>query len=136
MSNANGKLLKASLTQKVIGAAMEVHTALGPGTLESLYPTALGREFQSRGLSFVEHGELDVHFEGKSVGRFRLDFLVEQEVLVERKAVRALSDADDAQLLNYLRGTDTTAGLLLNFGAPSLQWKRRVWSKSNPSRRR
>ncbi|MCJ7708445.1 MAG: GxxExxY protein [Anaerolineales bacterium] len=115
---------------------MEVNTALGPGSLESVYPTALGHEFQSRALSFVEHGELDVHFEGKSVGRFRLDFLVEQEVLVELKAVRALSDADDAQLLNYLRGTDTTVGLLLNFGAPSLQWKRRVWSKSNPSRRR
>jgi GxxExxY protein len=136
MSNANGKLLKASITQKIIGAAMEVHTALGPGTLESVYQTALGHDFHSRGLSFVEHGELDVHFNGKSVGRFRFDFLVEQEALVELKAMSALSGADDAQLLNYLRGTETTVGLLLNFGAPSLQWKRRVCPKSTPSRRR
>lgn len=109
---------------------------MGPGTLESVYQTALGHEFHSRGLGFVEHGELDVQFKGKSVGRFRFDFLVEQEVLVELKAMSALSDADAAQPLNCLRVTDTTVGLLLNFGAPSLQWKRRVWSKSNPSRRR
>jgi GxxExxY protein len=126
MSNANGKLLKASITQKIIGAAREVHTALGAGYLESVYQTALGHGFHSRGLGFVEHGELDVHFKGKSVGRFRFDFLVEQEVLDELKAVRALLDADDAQLLGHLRGTETTVGLLLNFGAPSLQWKRRV----------
>ena len=72
---------------------------------------------------------------GKSVGRFRVGLVVEQEVSVELKAVRALADADDGQPLDYVRGTGMAVGLLSDFGAPSLQWRRRVWSKSTPSRR-
>ena len=136
MSNAYGKPLKLSITQKIIDAAMELHTALVPGTVGSVYQTALGDEFLSRGLSFVEHGEPDVHFKCKSVGRSRFDFLVEKEVLAEPKAVRPLPDTDDAQQLGCLRGTETAVGLWLNFEVSSLQGKRRAWSKSTPSRRR
>jgi len=122
-------LLLSSETREVIGAAMEVHRRLGPGYLESVYESALAHELGLRGIQFVEQGRLEVRYKGMVVGDFKYDFLVEKSVIVELKAVRALSDADDAQLQNYLRGTGIQVGLLINFGAPSLEWRRRVWTK-------
>jgi GxxExxY protein len=130
---AKVELLAADLTEKIIGAAMEVHRSLGPGYLESVYQAALGHEFHTRGIQFVEQGELDVHYKGKLVGRFRCDFIVENQVLVEIKATNTLSGADEAQLINYLRGTGVRVGLILNFGESRLRWKRRVWTKGTTS---
>jgi len=106
---------------------------LGPGYLESVYETALAHEFELRGVRFRQQGKLEVQYKGLLVGDFRYDFLVEENVIVELKAIRTLSDADEAQLLNYLRGTGKLVGLLVNFGAPSLQWRRRVWTKNTGS---
>ena len=112
------------LTGKIIGAAMEVHSTLGCGFLESVYEEALAVEFGLRNVFFERQKSLDVFYKEKKVKRFVSDFLVSEVILVELKAIKELTDADIAQLLNYLRATNLKLGLLLNFGAGSLQYKR------------
>jgi len=131
MNNKEEQLLHSKVTHSIIGAAMEVHRTLCFGYLESVYQAALTHEFKKCSLQFTEQGVLEVIYKDKIVGTFRYDFLVEECVIVEIKAVRRLSDADEAQLLNYLRGTGIQVGLLLNFGGSSLRWKRRVWSRDS-----
>jgi GxxExxY protein len=132
MTRSNEKLLEANITREVIGAAMEVHRRLGPGYLESVYYQALPHETRERGICFAERGKLEVRVKGQTVGTFRDNCLIEENVVVELKAVRSPSEAEEAQLQNYLRGTGVAVGLLVNFGACSLEWKRRVWTKGLP----
>lgn len=115
------------LTYKIIGAAMEVHRVLGPGFLESVYETALAHEFEQRGIAYKRQTPLNVQYKSITAGEFRTDFLVAEQVVVELKASKKLTEIDEAQLLNYLKGTGYKVGLLLNFGAASLEHKRRVW---------
>ncbi len=119
-------LLYKDLTYNIIGAAMEVHRTLGPGFLESVYELALAHEFGLRNISFQRQAELQVDYKGIAAGVFRADFVVEDKVILELKAAKQLTEIHEAQLLNYLKGTDYRVGLLLNFGAPSLQYKRRI----------
>ncbi len=119
-------LLFAELTYKIIGAAMEVHQTLGPGFLESVYEAALAYELQVLGLPFERQKLLDVHYKGMLIGQYKADFLVEGKVIAELKAQRSLTAIDEAQLLNYLKTTGVRVGLLLNFGAKSLQHERRI----------
>jgi GxxExxY protein len=105
---------------------MEVHRILGPGFLESVYEEALAHEFDLRGIPYQRQTKLAVHYKDIVAGEFRADFLVDGKVVVELKAIKALTVGDEAQLLNYLKGTGYRIGLLLNFGAPSLEYKRRV----------
>jgi GxxExxY protein len=114
------------LTYGIIGAAMEVHKVLGPGFLESVYEEALAHEFDLRGIPYQRQARLAVRYKEIVAGEFRADFLVDSKVVVELKAVKALTEGDEAQLLNYLKGTGYRVGLLLNFSAPSLEYKRRV----------
>ncbi|MBM4464994.1 MAG: GxxExxY protein [Chloroflexi bacterium] len=109
-----------------MGAAMEVHRILGPGFLESVYEEALAHEFDLRGIPYERQAKLAVRYKGIVAGEFRADFLVDEKVVVELKAVKALTEGDEAQLLNYLKGTGYRVGLLFNFGAPSLEYKRRI----------
>ena len=118
--------LYKDLTYGIIGAAMEVHSVLGPGFVETVYETALAREFELRGISYQRQADLRVAYKGVVAGEFRADFLVGGRVIVELKAVKQLNAVHEAQLLNYLRATDQRVGLLLNFGARSLEYKRRV----------
>jgi GxxExxY protein len=110
----------------VIGAAVAVHTALGPGFLESIYQRALEIELDLRDIEFQRQLEVDVRYRGETVGRHRLDLLVEQSVVVELKAVSVILEAHLAQLRSYLKATDTRVGLLLNFSAPVLGVRRVV----------
>ena len=119
-------LLHEDLTYAIIGAAMEVHRILGPGFLESVYEGALAHEFDLRDIPYERQAELTVHYKDVVVGDFRVDALVDSKVVVELKATKTLTEVHEAQLLNYLRGTGYRVGLLLNFGAPSLQHKRRI----------
>ena len=120
------ELLYKDLTYAIIGAAMEVHRVLGSGFLESVYEEALAHEFDLRGISYDRQAQLAVRYKDIVAGEFRADFLIEGKVVVELKAIKALSSVEEAQLLNYLKGTGYRVGLLLNFGGSSLEHKRRI----------
>jgi len=117
---------EASLTHEIIGAAMEVHRILGPGFLESIYQAALEFELQARGIHADSQRALNVKYKDRMIGRFKADLVVEEKVIVELKAASDISTSFEAQLLNYLRATGIRVGLLLNFGAKSLQIRRRI----------
>ncbi|MBN8636297.1 MAG: GxxExxY protein [Anaerolineae bacterium] len=109
------------LTHRIIGAAIEVHRELGPGLLESAYEECLAHEFTLRGLAYERQKPLPVIYKGIQVEcGFRLDFLVENLVIVELKAVEDLSPVHQAQVMTYLKLTNCRLGLLINFNAYKL----------------
>src|SRR5438105_9419653 len=123
-------------TFAIIGAAMEVHSELGRGFLELVYQTALALEFQERGIPFSAEVALPVRYKGKPLTcAYRADFVCFESVIVETKAIAALTSADAAQLINELKATDLHRALLLNFGAPSLEHKRLVFAPSENLRK-
>ena len=110
------------LTARIIGAAIEVHQALGPGLLESAYEECLAHEMKLRGLSFMRQVPLPVAYKGVILDcAYRLDFLVAETVVLELKAVDALLPIHTAQVLTYLKLGGWTLGLLLNFNVPILR---------------
>jgi GxxExxY protein len=113
------------LAGNVIGAAMKVHRTLGPGYLESVYVNALAHELTKLGLSFSLQTSLKVNYDGVIVGTYVADIVVEAELIVELKAIQLLTKAHEAQLVNYLTTTGIEVGLLLNFGAQSLEFHRK-----------
>ena len=119
----NADFKYAVLTQKIIGVFYEVYNELGTGFLESVYQKSLALALESAGLQTNSRIDIPVWFRGHQVGQFEADMLVENCVLLELKAARALDSTHQAQLLNYLRATDIEVGLLLNFG-PKPEFKR------------
>ena len=109
-----------ALTEKIIGAAIEVHRHLGPGLLESIYEEALYHELNLRGLKAVRQLAVDVRYKGIIIKGQRLDLLVESEVVVEIKSVRELPEVAMAQTLSYLKATGLKRALLINFGERTL----------------
>ncbi len=122
-------LIHRDLTERIIGAAFAVHTELGPGFLEKVYETALGIELTEKDLAVKTQAEIPVFYRSRPVGRYYADLLVDGKVICEIKAVEAIGRAHQAQLLHYLKATGLEVGLILNFGAKSLQFKR--LAKSN-----
>ena len=120
----NPKYLHSELTAKIIGCAMEVHRVLGNGFQEVIYQRALEIEMLSQGLDFTREHEMKIYYKGVDIGTRRLDFFVEEKVMVEIKAVITLEDVHLAQAINYLEAYGLAVGLLLNFGSRSLQYKR------------
>jgi GxxExxY protein len=114
------------LSQKVIGEAIHVHRVLGPGFPELVYHNALLIRLRKAGLKVESEKPLPVFFEGEIVGNFVTDIIVEGRLLLELKAISALVAAHEVQLVNYLSATKIDVGLLLNFGARSLEIKRRT----------
>ena len=114
-----------AITEKIIGFAMKVHRTLGPGFLESVYLNALVHELRRAGLSAEVAQRITVRYENVIVGEFVADLVVNDDVLCELKAASSLSKADEVQVVNYLVATNRDFGLLINFGAPSLQFKRK-----------
>jgi GxxExxY protein len=114
------------LTEKIIGCAMKVHSALGPGFLESVYQKALAHGLQKAGLKVESEKPIEVRYDGIVVGDFSADMLVEDKVMLELKANQALVSANEVQLVNYLTATGIEVGLLLNFGAERLEFKRKT----------
>ena len=112
------------LTYKIIGCAMKVHNTLGNGFQEVIYQRCLAIEMEKQGLHFVREQEMPIYYEGIDVGTRRVDFLVEDEVMVELKALVELEDVHLAQGLNYLSAYNLNKGLLINFGGRSLEVKR------------
>ena len=110
------------LTEKIIGAAIEVHKTIGPGLLESAYEECLAHEMQLRGLRFERQIALPVTYKDVKLDcGYRLDFLVEKKVVIELKAVDILQPIHEAQLLTYLKLGGWTVGLLINFNVPVLK---------------
>jgi GxxExxY protein len=108
------------LTEKIIGAAIEVHRILGPRLLESIYEEALRIELQIRGSKAIQQQELDVLYKGHIIKGLKADLLVENEVIVELKSVSRLPEVAMAQTLSYLKATGLKRALLINFGLPKL----------------
>jgi GxxExxY protein len=113
------------LAGKVIGLAMKVHSALGPGFLESVYQNALTHELESAGIRFEAQKPLNVFYDRVLVGEFVADFLVANELIVELKAVQNLIPAHEVQTVNYLVASGKDVGLLLNFGGERLEFKKK-----------
>jgi len=114
------------LSRKIIGAAVEVHRELGPGFLENIYEEALKLDLKEHGLRFECQKEIQIEYLGVVVGLHRLDLVIENEIIVELKAVKELADIHFAQLRSYLKATGLKIGLLLNFAKPTLEIKRIV----------
>ena len=113
-----------ALTKQIIGCAYRVHNTLGAGFLEKVYENALGIELRQQGLAVEQQAPIQVYYASQIVGDYYADLLVENRVIVELKAIRALDKEHEVQLVNYLTATGVDTGLLLNFG-PSVQVKRK-----------
>ncbi len=113
------------LCGRVIGAAMKVHSTLGPGFLESVYQNALIWELRKSGFNAEAERPISVHYDGQLVGAFTADLLVSDSLIVELKSIQALAKAHEVQLVNYLVATAIDDGLLLNFGAERLAFKKK-----------
>ena len=123
-------------TFAIIGAAMEVHRELGRGFLELVYQTALALEFQERGIPFKAEVALPIRYKNRLLTcAYRADFVCFESSIVETKAISMLASADEAQLINELKATGLTRGLLLNFGAASLEHKRLIFSPAENLRK-
>ena len=118
------------LTHKIIGAAMEVHKTLGNGFQEVIYQRALAIEMADRNIGFSREHEMSIQYKGHDIGTRRVDFFVEEKIMVEIKAIINVEDIHLAQAMNYVEAYDLDIGLLINFGAKSLQFKRVHYNKS------
>jgi GxxExxY protein len=112
------------LTGKIIGCAMAVHSALGNGFQEVIYQRAMVIEMTDLGLRFSREHEMDIFYKGQKIGNCRVDFFVEKKIMVEIKAQISLEDVHLAQAMNYLEAYNLEIGLLINFGAKRLEFKR------------
>jgi GxxExxY protein len=119
----------SDITHKIIGSAMKVHSTLGTGFQEVIYQRALAIEMTKQGLTFQRELEMQIYYDEQDIGTRRVDFLVDDKVMVELKAVAVLEDVHLAQAINYLEAYNLEIGLLINFGAKSLQYRRVINSK-------
>ncbi len=128
----NTDLKHSELTKQIIGASFEVHNFLGNGFQEVIYQRALAIEFEKAGLSFEREIEQQIFYKDGEypIGTRRADFVVDQKVMVEIKAVSELNDVHLAQALNYLKAYRLEIGLLINFGAKSVEYKRLILTNS------
>jgi GxxExxY protein len=115
-------------TFDIIGAAMEVHNELGCGFLEAVYQEALELEFKHRKIPYIREAHIEIYYKEQLLKKhYEADFFCYDNVIVELKALSALTSEHEAQLLNYLKSTGVTVGLLINFGKERLEYKRMVY---------
>ena len=116
----------SDITSKILACAFEVHKYLGNGFQEVIYQRALEEEFKIQGVSFTREFEMPIFYKEKQIGTRRVDFLVESVISLELKAIIKLEDVHLAQAINYLEAYNLEIGMLLNFGAKSLEYKRLI----------
>ena len=119
------------LTHNIIGCAMKVHSKLGNGFQEVIYQRALALEMSKKGLDYEREMEMDIYYDDVKIGERRVDFFVEDKIMVELKAIIKLEDVHLAQAMNYCQAYNLPIGLLINFGAKSLEFKR-VYNVNHP----
>ncbi len=120
------KIIHKELSYSVIGCAQRVHTALGSGFPESVYEKALSRELVKAKIPFQSQAQFEVAYDGILCGQFRVDMYVDEKIVVELKAADGLCKGHESQILAYLKATGADLGMLINFGEPSLVFKRFV----------
>lgn len=123
------------LTHKIIGCSMKVHSTLGNGFQEVIYQRALAIEMEKNGLSFVREMEMEIFYDGIQIGTRRVDFFVEDKIMVELKALIKLEEVHLAQAMNYCQAYNLPIGLLINFGSKSLEFKR-VYNVNHPDNKK
>ena len=122
-----GDLIFKNESYNVIGACMAVHRELGCGFLEAVYQEALEYEFKLRNIPYVREKQLDVLYKGHFLDKkYQVDFICYESIIIELKALQALTSIHDAQLINYLKATKMPLGILINFGQKSLESKRLI----------
>lgn len=132
---SGGEIIYRDLSFQIMNAIFEVHNTLGPGFIESIYEEALAHELTLRQIPFERQKEIVVHYKEKLVGTHRLDFVIADKIILELKAVSALTDAFKQQTLSYLKATGLKLGILINFGTTKVEYTRIVnwldleWSK-------
>ncbi|MGH9803040.1 MAG: GxxExxY protein [Blastocatellia bacterium] len=119
------KMADDKISEIIIGCAYSVHNVLGPGFLEKVYENALCKEITKKGLKVAQQAEIKVWYDGEVVGVYSADLWVEDRIIVELKAAQSLAKDHEMQLVHYLTATKVETGLLLNFGSPSVQIKRK-----------
>jgi GxxExxY protein len=124
-------MIYEEITHKIIGCAMKVHSTLGNGFQEVIYQRALAIEMTKQGLGFQREMEMTIYYEGEDIGTRRVDFFVEERIMVELKAITELNDSNLNQCRNYLEAYNLPVGLLINFGSNSLQYKR-IYNSKHP----
>ncbi len=124
-----------ALTHRIIGCAMKVHSTLGSGFQEVIYQRAMKIEMEKQGLGFAREMEMTIYYEGIDIGTRRVDFFVENEIMVELKAVSKLDEQHLAQAINYCEAYGLPMGLLINFGSKSLQFNR-VYNVNHPENKK
>jgi GxxExxY protein len=117
-------MIYRDITEKIIAAAMIVHNTLGNGFQEVIYQRAMAIEMAFHQLSFEREKEMPIFYKGQEIGTRRVDFFVEEKIMVELKAIITLEDVHLAQAMNYLEAYNMEIGLLINFGSKSLEFKR------------
>jgi GxxExxY protein len=122
----------SDITEKIIGCAMNLHRELGSGFQEYIYQRALEIELKKALIKFIREYEMPIYYQGEKIGLRIVDFFVDEKIMVELKALTDLTDTHLAQGLNYLEASGYEVGLLINFGARSLQFKRLHNRKINP----
>ena len=123
----NNDILYKDECYKIIGACMNVHKELGPGFLETVYQESLAFEFFEQGIPFEKEKDIRIFYKDKLLDKcYKADFLCFEKIIVELKALSELSNDHISQLLNYLKATKLRVGLLVNFGSPSLIYKRLI----------
>ncbi|MGN6177973.1 MAG: GxxExxY protein [Mucilaginibacter sp.] len=127
-----GSLVSDELTHKIIGCAMKVHSTLGSGFQELIYQRALEMEFAFSKISAQSEQEFPIYYRNAKIGTRRVDFFVENMIMVELKAIARLEDVHLAQAINYLEAYNMQTGLLINFGSQSLTFKRLYNKKFRP----
>ena len=119
----------SKITEKIIKAFYKVYNTLGYGFLEKVYENAMVIELRKMGLQVSQQKRVKVYYEKEVVGDYYADLLVENSVINELKASKSLSEADESQLINYLKATDIEVGLLLNFGKKA-EFRRKIFSNN------
>lgn len=126
----NTDLLYADLTYKIRGAIFTVYNQLGFGHKEQVYQKALAYELEDIKVPYKREKSLDVTYKDKIVGKYRPDFIIDDKIVLELKAVETMPKSFESQLVNYLKTTEYELGLLINFGAPKLYIKRLIWTQN------
>ena len=121
------ELLHKDEVFEIVGAAMSVHKEMGPGFLEAVYQEALEIEFNNRRISYTSQPEIEIFYKKRKLKKYyQPDFLVNNQIVIEIKAMKAIGNIEEAQIINSLKCCNKGLGLLINFGEVSLKWKRYV----------
>ena len=115
------------LSKKTIGVAIEVHKTLGPGFIEIIYHNAMKKELELQNIPFETEKGIIITYKNEQVGLHRLDLLINNEIIVELKAVKEITDVHLSQIISYLKATELNVGLILNFSKPKIDIKRVVY---------